>query len=91
MNDNKLTRDYLCIECHGALVEKFINDKWIVICATDEKHNGVISKTKVAAQQTLDRLKYAEVMSFYGPLLGIREDQSKSGGIALYGTDEPLC
>ena len=90
MTNETIIRRYRCARCWGALVERFIEGRWIVVCAADPAHAGHVTQASVTAQETLDRLRGSEVMGFYSRMFGIQRPDREAGSKALYGDDEPI-
>lgn len=87
MNNDKLTRDYRCARCWGALVEKFVNDKWVIVCARDGSHEGFVTQTFVDGRRKANRLEAAEVGIRYAQLLHLERPDLKAARRALYGEE----
>ena len=90
MNADKLTRDYRCQQCWGALVQKHIDGKWVVVCAADASHTNYVTANFVNSRRTMNRLEAAEVGSQYAQVLHLPRPDLKAARQALYGDDEPL-
>lgn len=90
MTNDRITRDYRCARCWGGLVEKFIGGKFVVVCAADAEHEGIVTDTWVEYRRTLDRLESAEVGSQYAGMLGLSRPNLKAASQALYGDDERI-
>ena len=90
MNFDKLTRDYRCARCWGALVLKYFDGKWQVVCAADSTHLGYVTANWVDYRRTMDNLEAAEVGSRYAKLLELPRPDLKAASRALYGDDKGL-
>ena len=89
MTNDTIVRDYRCALCWGALVEKYITDKFVVVCAADETHEGHVTVSWVEHRRNTDKLEAAEVGSRYAELLQLKRLDLKAASQALYG-DENL-
>jgi hypothetical protein len=87
MTNDYLARRYLCARCWGAIVEKFINGKWVVVCAADESHAGFVTRNFVESRRTMNRLEAAEVGSQYAEILHLQRPDLKAASRALYGNE----
>ena len=87
MTNDHLTRNYLCARCWGAIVEKFVGGKWVVVCAADETHEGFVTQNFVAMRRTMNRLEAAEVGSQYAEILHLQRPNLKAASQALYGDE----
>jgi hypothetical protein len=87
MTNETIIRRYLCARCWGALVERFIEGHWVVVCASDQAHEGRVTQTFVENRRVLDRLEAAEVGSRYASMLGLKRPDLKAASRALYGDE----
>ena len=87
MTNDRLIREYKCAVCWGQLVEKYIDGKWLVICAKDPAHENYVTQTFVEYRKTVNRLEAAEVGSQYAELLQLKRPDLKAASQALYGDD----
>lgn len=87
MNGDKLTSDYRCAVCWGALVLKYIGGAWKVVCAKDTAHENYVTATWVDHRRKLNGLEAAEVGSMYAKLLQLPRPDLKAARRALYGDE----
>jgi len=87
MTNGTVCRRYRCARCWGALVEKFVDGEFVVVCASDATHEGIVTQTFVESRRTLDRLEASEVGSRYAVILGLPKTDLKADSRALYGSE----
>ena len=87
MNFDKLTRDYRCARCWGALVLKHLEGEWRVVCAADWTHPGYVTAAWVDHRRKLDNLEASEVGSRFAEILSLKRPDLKAASRALYGDD----
>ena len=56
-----LVRDYLCAQCESALVERSLDNEWIVGCAHEPTHEGKVTKFWVDQRQKQSVLEGVEM------------------------------
>ena len=91
MNADKLTRDYRCAACWGALVLKYFEgerEPWRVVCAKDASHAGFVTAHFVNMRRLLNTLEAAEVGSAFAAILHLPRPDLKAARRALYGEEE---
>lgn len=89
MTNDTIIRNYRCARCWGALVEKYLDGMFVVVCAADPAHEGKVTQGFVEHRRAINNLEAAEVGSIYAELLELPRRDLKAASQALYG-DDPL-
>lgn len=87
MTNDTIIRNYRCARCWGALVEKYLDDAFVVACAADHTHEGMVTQTFVEHRRAINNLEAAEVGSAYAELLELPRRDLKAASQALYGDE----
>ncbi len=87
LTNARLVRENLCAVCHGALVERYQDGVYVVVCAADPAHGGFVSQMTVKAQDNERRLRESEVLGFYAEMFGLPRPDTAQGRAALYGSE----
>ena len=86
-----LVREYVCAQCHGPVVEKYLEGQFTVVCPKGCTPGGFVTRTWAERRRAESAAELTEVARLYpqlDPRLTRTPEQRRKALSALYGQEE---
>lgn len=82
-----LVRRYLCARCEGGLVERVIDDQWVVVCGRDATHEGKHTMRFVKERHQQSLTEGLEIRAAFPELVEQPRRSAAEAYFDLYGEE----